>query len=85
VRWACSQPDFDSGPDIGLLFNGGTADWTRVLMDPEAECRVIADEIMRGVLRRFIGWPKRVIERHDVMLDEAPASNDEPARDAAAV
>ncbi|WP_244808319.1 N,N-dimethylformamidase beta subunit family domain-containing protein [Caballeronia zhejiangensis] len=79
------QPDLGGGPDTGLVFNGGTTDWARVLMDPEAESRVIVDQITRNVLRRFIGWPKHVIARDDVMLDEAPASNDEPAKDAAAV
>ena len=71
------QPDRDGGPKQGLVFNGGTTDWPRVLMDMEAESRVVVDQITRNVVRRFIGWPARHIARGDTMLNDTPACTEE--------
>lgn len=75
------QPDPDGGPGQGLVFNGGTTDWARVLMDPEAQSRVVVDQITRNVVRKFIGLPPRVIERGDAMSNDASTSSDEGAQD----
>ncbi|MDR5818471.1 hypothetical protein QCE62_33155 [Caballeronia sp. LZ033] len=77
------QPDRNGGPQQGLVFNGGTTDWPRVLMDPEAESRVIVDQITRNVVRRFIGLQPRVIARMDVGADEPSKGVAALARDGA--
>ncbi|VXB82572.1 conserved hypothetical protein [Burkholderia sp. 8Y] len=65
------QPHVHGGLARGLVFNGGTTDWARVLMDPNAESRTVVDQITRNVVRRFIGLPPHCIARHDVLIDEA--------------
>ncbi|BAN25921.1 N,N-dimethylformamidase beta subunit family domain-containing protein [Caballeronia insecticola] len=78
------QPDPDGGPAQGLVFNGGTTDWPRVLMDAEAESRVVVDQITRNVVRRFIGLPPRLIARVDTMSNDASTRSIEPEKDNAA-
>ncbi|WP_277182960.1 N,N-dimethylformamidase beta subunit family domain-containing protein [Caballeronia sp. BR00000012568055] len=74
--------------DGGLVFNGGTTDWARVLIDPNAQSRVVVDQITRNVVRRFIGLPPHCIAREDTVLIEAmtpPIEPDEALPDSAAV
>jgi hypothetical protein len=45
------------GSGQGRVFNCGTTDWARVLMDPNAQSHVVVDQITRNVVRRFLGLP----------------------------
>jgi len=65
------QPDANGGARQGYVFNGGTTDWPRVLMDTNAESRLIVDQITRNVVRRFTGLPSRTIMREDVLILDA--------------
>jgi hypothetical protein len=55
----------------GLVFNGGTTDWARVLDDPDAQSHVVVDQITRNVLRKFIGLTPHCIAREDTVMIEA--------------
>jgi hypothetical protein len=79
------QPLRNGTPAQGLVFNGGTTDWARVLMDPEADSRVIVDQITRNVMRRFIGMKPRVIARTDTASSEAAAHNGVPVTESVTV
>ncbi|KIG09905.1 N,N-dimethylformamidase beta subunit family domain-containing protein [Caballeronia concitans] len=65
------QPDRNGSEKQGLVFNGGTTDWARVLMDKHAESRLIVDQITRNVVRRFIGLPPHHIVREDAFVGHA--------------
>ncbi|GGD60838.1 N,N-dimethylformamidase beta subunit family domain-containing protein [Caballeronia grimmiae] len=63
------RPNRDGSVKQGLVFNGGTTDWARVLMDKHAESRLVVDQITRNVVRRFIGLPPHHIVRSDAIID----------------
>ncbi|MDR5735905.1 hypothetical protein QCE47_26650 [Caballeronia sp. LZ025] len=65
------RPNRDGSVTQGLVFNGGTTDWARVLMDKHAESRLVVDQITRNVVRRFIGLPPHHIVRSDAIIDSA--------------
>ena len=65
------RPNRDGSVTKGLVFNGGTTDWARVLMDKHAESRLVVDQITRNVVRRFIGLPPHHIVRSDAIIDSA--------------
>lgn len=44
-----------SGPKAGLVFNGGTTDWARVLMDKDATAHDLVSRITANVLGAFTG------------------------------
>jgi hypothetical protein len=48
-------PDDAHGPKAGLVFNCGTTDWARVLMDGEAMSQMVVRQITRNVVRAFAG------------------------------
>ncbi|WP_250466492.1 N,N-dimethylformamidase beta subunit family domain-containing protein [Caballeronia sp. GAFFF2] len=73
------KPDANGSPEQGEVFNGGTTDWARVLMNTSAQSHVVVDQITRNVVRRFIGLPPLVIERHDTLLDQTVNSESEIA------
>jgi hypothetical protein len=39
----------------GQVFNCGTTDWARVLLDTRAKSNLVVQRITRNVVRRFIG------------------------------
>jgi hypothetical protein len=39
----------------GQVFNCGTIDWARVLLDTQAKSNLVVQRITRNVVRRFIG------------------------------
>ncbi|MET0307748.1 MAG: N,N-dimethylformamidase beta subunit family domain-containing protein [Sphingomonas sp.] len=45
----------NAGPKAGLVFNGGTTDWARVLIDEAASSRAVVSRITTNVLRAFTG------------------------------
>lgn len=62
------RPKSSDGPAQGLVFNCGTTDWARVLMDPNAESHVIVDRITRNVVRRFLRLELHETSREDLSL-----------------
>jgi hypothetical protein len=70
----------------GLVFNGGTTDWARVLIDTNARSHAVVDQITRNVMRRFTGMSP--LARDDIELIEARPKKsvvDEEVSDRAAV
>lgn len=45
----------DSGPRTGLVFNGGTTDWVRILTDSGASAHAVVSRITANVLEAFTG------------------------------
>ncbi len=43
-----------SGSQIMLVFNCGTTDWARVLMDPNAQSNAVVKRITHNVVKTFI-------------------------------
>ncbi|MDR5739122.1 MULTISPECIES: N,N-dimethylformamidase beta subunit family domain-containing protein [unclassified Caballeronia] len=63
------RPPGNGSAKQGLVFNGGTTDWARVLMDKHAESRLIVDQITRNVVRKFVGLPPHYIKREDAIIE----------------
>jgi hypothetical protein len=63
-----------SDPMQGWVFNCGTTDWARVLMNPNAASHVIVDQITRNVVHKFSGLPLDRALRHDASFSDT-ASN----------
>jgi hypothetical protein len=49
------SPDLGSGPHRGQVFNCGTTDWPRVLLDSGASSHAIVSRITLNVIRHFVG------------------------------
>lgn len=61
----------------GLVFNCGTTDWARVLMDPNAKSRVVVAQITRNVIRTFLGLEPRDRCWHDAALEDVAGTKRE--------
>jgi hypothetical protein len=51
------ERSIESGVQPGIVFNAGTTDWARVLMDTHAESHVIVDRITSNVFERLLADP----------------------------
>ncbi|MGF6960138.1 hypothetical protein QFZ97_006068 [Paraburkholderia youngii] len=47
----------EKGVQPGIVFNAGTTDWARVLMDPHAESHAVVDRITSNVFERLLANP----------------------------
>jgi len=43
-----------TGDQLALVFNCGTTDWARVLMDPNAQSNAVVKRITHNVVKTFI-------------------------------
>jgi hypothetical protein len=62
------RPDGRAGR--GLVFNCGTTDWARVLMDPRAKSHIVVGRITRNVIRTFLGLDPCYPAWGDASVDE---------------
>ncbi|WP_345813116.1 N,N-dimethylformamidase beta subunit family domain-containing protein [Paraburkholderia sp. PREW-6R] len=52
------KPDFGSGANGGQVFNCGTTDWSRVLLDERASSHAVVEQITLNVMHRFLAGMK---------------------------
>jgi hypothetical protein len=67
------QPKSVGGHTGGQVFNCGTTDWSRVLMDPEASSHIVVGRITRNVIRTFLHLDAESASRRDAQLQEHAA------------
>jgi hypothetical protein len=70
------QPESSGNAKQGLVFNCGTTDWARVLIDPDARSHAVVAQITRNVLRNFLGHGADSASWQDASLDEIVAHTD---------
>jgi hypothetical protein len=59
------QPELGAGSKQGLVFNCGTTDWARVLIDPNAKSHLVVAQITRNVIRKFLALDSHHASRQD--------------------
>jgi hypothetical protein len=64
------RPKLGSGPNGGYVFNCGTTDWARVLIDPNASSHVVVAQITRNVIRKFLHLDAEHVSRRDLQLHQ---------------
>jgi hypothetical protein len=77
------RPEADNAKQ-GAVFNCGTTDWARVLIDPRARSHAVVSQITSNVLRRFVGLDARYALYEDAALSESARSGDAARRPLAA-
>jgi len=61
-------------PGRGLVFNCGTTDWARVLMDPDAVSHMVVRQITRNVVRAFAGLDASYVSFSDALASSIAES-----------
>lgn len=64
------QPELSASSKQGLVFNCGTTDWARVLIDPNAKSHVVVGQITLNVIRKFVDLDSHHASRQDSSLGD---------------
>jgi hypothetical protein len=67
------KPDLGDGANSGQVFNCGTTDWPRVLMDENASSHAIVARITLNVMRNFVGLAAQDASLENTALGEPAA------------
>jgi hypothetical protein len=67
------KPDLGDGANPGQVFNCGTTDWPRVLMDENASSHAIVARITLNVMRNFVGLAAQDASLENTALGEPAA------------